>query len=141
MGAISRSSDVREMHLGKIKGTLVDFNELERALDDIPQLGAWQIELRKVEDDPHEIDELLLHVAKNGPVKEEDLVRELENRLKACSEIKPNAILFHGPDVMRELQGVGRELKEKRVVDHRARPDCPAPPRQADREQEGGGTS
>jgi phenylacetate-coenzyme A ligase PaaK-like adenylate-forming protein len=137
VGQISRSSDVREMHLGKIKGTLVDFNELERALDDMPQLGAWQIELRKVEDDPHEIDELLLHVAKNGPVEEKELIHELENRLKACSEIKPNAVLFHAPDVMRELQGVGTELKEMRVVDHRARPDRPAPPRPTNVEQDG----
>ena len=131
VGHISRTSDVREMHLGKIKGTLVDFNELERALDDIPQLGAWQIELRKVEDDPMEIDELLLHVTKNGTVNESDLIEELKDRLAACSELRPNEIIFHEAEKMRDLQGVGTELKEQRVVDHRARPDLPAPPRQS----------
>ena len=35
VGRISRRSDVREMQFDKIKGTLVDFNELEHVLDDM----------------------------------------------------------------------------------------------------------
>ena len=50
------------MNLDKIKGTLVDFNELEHVLDDAPHIGAWQVELRKAHDDPLELDEIILHV-------------------------------------------------------------------------------
>jgi len=57
VGNISRKSEVKEMNLDKLKGTLVDFNELEHVLDDAPHIGAWQIELRKLRDDPMEIDE------------------------------------------------------------------------------------
>ena len=37
VGDISRVSDVREMRIDKIKGTLIDFNLLEHVLDDFPR--------------------------------------------------------------------------------------------------------
>ena len=65
------------MNLDKLKGTLVDFNELEHLLDDAPHIGAWQIELRKVNDDPLEVDELILHVQKTNGQDEAQLSRDL----------------------------------------------------------------
>jgi phenylacetate-coenzyme A ligase PaaK-like adenylate-forming protein len=62
VGRISRSSEFKSMQLDKFKGTLIDFNELEHVLDDAPNVGAWQLELRKHNDDPMELDELTLHV-------------------------------------------------------------------------------
>lgn len=107
------------MHLDKIKGTLVDFNQLEHVLDDMTGIGAWQIELRKQHDDPHELDELILHIHKIGSDSDEKLVHELDNRFAAQTEIHPNRILFHNADEMRRLQGVGALLKEQKIVDHR----------------------
>jgi len=46
------------MRLDKIKGTLVDFNQLEHVLDDAEHVGAWQLELRKRNNDALEVDEL-----------------------------------------------------------------------------------
>src|SRR5690606_28691038 len=67
LGKISRVSDIRELDIGKLKGTLVDFNRLENLLDDMDGLGAWQIELRKRNDDPLESDQVIVHaVAMNG---------------------------------------------------------------------------
>src|SRR5437899_212877 len=77
MGNISRRSEVKEMSFDKIKGTLVDFNELEHVLDDAPHIGAWQIELRKRNDDPLELDELILHVQKTNGVDDERLAMDL----------------------------------------------------------------
>lgn len=119
VGNISRVAEVREMRIDKIKGTLVDFNELEHVLDDCAHVGAWQIELRKRNDDPLELDELILHVAKHNGVPETQLVKELNERFVARAEIHPNRILFHSSDEMRALQGVGSELKERKLVDHR----------------------
>jgi phenylacetate-coenzyme A ligase PaaK-like adenylate-forming protein len=119
VGNISRVAEVREMRIDKIKGTLVDFNELEHVLDDCTHVGAWQIELRKRNDDPLELDELVLHVAKHNGVSEPQLVRELNERFIARAEIHPNRILFHSSEEMRALQGVGSELKERKLVDHR----------------------
>jgi phenylacetate-CoA ligase len=119
LGNISRRSEVKQMSFDKIKGTLVDFNELERVLDDAPHIGAWQVELRKINNDPLELDELILHVQKLNGADEAQLIRELGERCSARLEIQPNRIMFHDADEIRLLQGVGTLIKEQKVVDHR----------------------
>jgi len=133
MGEISRTSEIREMRLEKLKGTLVDFNRLEHILDDCPDVSTWQLEIRKTHDDPLELDELILHVQKaNG--ESEDAVRNiLDQRFVAETETHPNRILFHDAAELRRMQGVGSLLKEQRVVDHRPRAALTAaPPRNAE---------
>ena len=107
------------MQLDKIKGTLVDFNQLEHVLDDAPSVGAWQLELRKLKDDPMEMDELILHVHKLSDVSEDKLTRELNNRFLERTEIRPNRIVFHDADKIRQLLGVGVLLKELKIADNR----------------------
>jgi hypothetical protein len=43
----------------------------------------------------------------------------LTQRFVAQAEIQPNRIAFHTLDEMRALQGVGSELKERKLVDNR----------------------
>jgi phenylacetate-coenzyme A ligase PaaK-like adenylate-forming protein len=119
VGNISRRAEVREVRVDKIKGTLVDFNELEHLLDDCVHVGAWQIELRKRNDDPFDVDELTIHLSKHNGVSETQLTQELNERFAARAEIHPNRISFHTLDEMRALQGVGSELKEVKLIDRR----------------------
>jgi phenylacetate-CoA ligase len=119
LGRISRCSDFREMQLDKIKGTLVDFNELEHVLDDMSRVGSWQIELRKANDDPMEVDELVLHVCLADGGEESSISKEIKRTLFERAELHPNRIEFHSDAEMRELQGVGEKLKEQKVVDRR----------------------
>lgn len=119
VGNISRSSEIKAMNLDKLKGTLVDFNELEHLLDDSRQIGAWQVELRKVKDDPLELDEVILHVHKSNGADETLLTRQLNQHCLERLEIQPNRILFHSLEEMRQLLGVGTLLKEQKLVDHR----------------------
>lgn len=119
MGKISRVSDFRSLRFQKVKGTIVDFNELEHALDDVGGLGAWQIELRKAHDDPLDLDEIVLHVARMDGVAQDALDRSLRELLQASFELRPNRIAFHTPEEMKVLHGVGVALKEQKVVDHR----------------------
>lgn len=119
VGNISRRSEIKEMNFEKLKGTLVDFNELEHVLDDAPHIGAWQVELRKVNDDPLELDEIILHVNKLNGADETQLRRELSTRCFAHLEIHPNRIQFHDAENIRRLQGVGVLMKEQKLVDHR----------------------
>src|SRR5213078_3025867 len=86
---------------------------------DAEHVGAWQLELRKLNDDPLEVDELVLHIQKTGDVRDDKLIRELNTRFVTQTEIHPNRILFHDADEMRELQGVGVQLKEQKIVDRR----------------------
>jgi phenylacetate-CoA ligase len=121
LGRISRRSDFREMQLDKVKGTLVDFNELEHVLDDMPHVGSWQIELCKVNDDPMEVDELVLHVCLADGGEESSISKEIKRALFARAELHPNRIEFHTDAEMRQLQGVGEKLKEQKVVDRRSK--------------------
>jgi phenylacetate-CoA ligase len=121
VGNIARRSEVREMNLDKLKGTLVDFNELEHVLDDAPHIGTWQVELRKVNDDPLELDELILHVQTINGTDKSQLTRELSERCFSHLSLHPNRILFHNAEEIRRLQGVGTLLKEQKLVDHRPR--------------------
>jgi len=120
LGKISRVSDFRALRFQKVKGTIVDFNELEHALDNLPGLGTWQIELRKAHDDPLDLDELILHVSRNGAAAPDAaLADQMRNVLHAHFEITPNRIVFHSAGEMRALQQVGVALKEQRLADHR----------------------
>jgi phenylacetate-coenzyme A ligase PaaK-like adenylate-forming protein len=119
VGEISRTSEIREMQLGKLKGTLVDFNQLEHVLDNAEHVGTWQLELRKQHDDPLEIDELVLHVTKSDDCSDQQLRRLLDARFASETEIHPNRIEFHSAEDLRQMQGVGTQLKEQRVIDRR----------------------
>lgn len=123
VGNISRVSEIRELNLAKLKGTLVDFNQLEYILDDAPNVATWQLELRKANDDPMELDELILHIQQNSAADERQVRRELNDRFHSRTEIHPNRIIFHDADEMRRLQGVGVQIKEQKIVDHRPRAD------------------
>lgn len=131
VGRISRVSDFRSLRFQKIKGTIIDFNELEHALDDVRGIGSWQIELRKAHDDPLELDEIHLHVTRVSDESEEVLHTRISNMLHSHFEVRPNRILFHSAEKMRELQQVGVALKEQKVVDNRpkstAEPHKPPP--------------
>ena len=119
VGDISRTSEIREMQLGKLKGTLVDFNHLEHVLDNAEHVGTWQLELRKLHDDPLEVDELVLHVTKSDDCGDDQLRRLLDARFASETEVHPNRIEFHSAEDLRSMQGVGTLLKEQRVIDHR----------------------
>ncbi len=119
VGRISRVSDFRAMRFQKVKGTIVDFNELEHALDDVQGVGSWQIELRKENDDPLALDEMALHITATDGAGEDALRTAVMNLLKSNFEISPNRIDFHTAEEMRTLQRVGVALKEQKVADNR----------------------
>lgn len=108
------------MQLDKLKGTLVDFNQLEHVLDDAEHIGGWQLELRKHNGDALETDELVLHVHKTDSTDEESLKNELSRRMASRTEVRPNSIVFHDYEEMKRLLGVGTRIKEQRIVDRRS---------------------
>lgn len=125
LGPISRVSEVRELHLDKLKGTLVNFNLLEHLLDDQKGIAAWQIELRKRHDDPLDTDEVHLHLTAETGVREADLKLAVSRRFHEATEITPNALHFHTIEELRDQLGVGRLLKEEKLVDHRPKAEAP----------------
>lgn len=124
-GRISRVSDIHRLQIGKIKGTLVNFNDLEHILDDIDGIGAWQIELRKVNDDPMEPDEIVVHVQCDSEQNEEQLSDKISLQFQSDAEIRPNRIEFHDTETLKKMQGVGVSIKEDKIVDHRPKSTSP----------------
>jgi hypothetical protein len=119
MGKISRVSDIKHLNIDKLKGTLVDFNALENLLDDTEGVGAWQIELRKRNDDPLESDIVIVHAVPMEGCSPAALEDRIGHRFREAVEFSPNSIEIHSWDDLRRMQGVGKELKEQKVVDHR----------------------
>ena len=116
------------MQLDKIKGTLVDFNELEHVLDDMPRVGSWQIELRKANDDPMEVDELVLHVSlgrrRRGELRfDGDRAMPLRTepnsvQIASCSIPTPKCAGF---------KESAKSFKEQKVVDRRLKTENRSP--------------
>ncbi|NNE92751.1 MAG: AMP-binding protein [Verrucomicrobiales bacterium] len=119
VGRISRVSDVRRLSIDKIKGTLVNFNDLEHILDDLEGIGTWQIEIRKRNDDPLDCDEIVVHVSPSRRGQREKLEKAIETKFVAATEISPNRVEFHNAETLREKHGVGTALKEEKVIDNR----------------------
>jgi phenylacetate-coenzyme A ligase PaaK-like adenylate-forming protein len=118
-GKISRSSDHLSVNLEKLKGTLVDLNEIEHFLDDFEGVGTWQLELRKANDDPLDLDELILRVCPELGADNRLLAAEICESFAQAVELRPNRIEFVTPEELRRRHGVGELLKEEKIVDRR----------------------
>ncbi len=128
IGPIARVCENRLLNLDKLKGTLVDFNVLEHLLDDQRGISAWQLELRKHNDDPLECDEVLLYVTADPGIGEGALREQIARRFHEATELRPNAIFFRPLSELRDRLGVGRLLKEEKIADHRAKVSSTAAP-------------
>ena len=116
---ISRLSDVKDLQLSKVKGALVNFSHFAITLADIPSVEEWQIELKKKNNDPFDVDEMVVYVcSKNGsdPSKVEEEVR---SKLLLATEVAPNEVRFmEMPEMVKRL-GLETENKDKRILDNR----------------------
>ncbi len=119
LGRISRVSDIHRLQIGKIKGTLVNFNDLEHILDDIDGIGAWQIEIRKKNDDPMQTDEIIVHAQAQDDQDENQLSEKISQQFQTQAELRPNQVVFHDTETLKKMQGVGVAIKEEKIVDHR----------------------
>ena len=116
---LSRESNVKDLQLLKVKGTLVNLEDCAGLLSAMPEVEEWQIELRKKDNDPHEVDQMVVHLSvKDGCVEHAaaDRVHEL---FKSQLEIAPNSVEFLGLESMLRKIGMETEMKEKRFLDAR----------------------
>jgi hypothetical protein len=119
VGKIGRESSTKELQLGKLKGTLVNFDTLQSILDDTTEVGEWQLEIRKAHNDPHDVDELILHLAPANGANIDHLKESIRKRFQTDVEITPNRIEVHSLDDMLKRIKLETSLKEVRVLDAR----------------------
>lgn len=118
---ISRLSDVKDLRLSKVKGALVNLNHFGAVLGDLPQIDEWQLEIRKKDNDPYEVDELVVYLCVKPESDRDALVQTIKNDMVAATEVAPNDVVFIERAEMVERLQIEVANKEKRIVD--ARPD------------------
>lgn len=117
--SLSRASNNTGLSLTKIKGTLVSLDELALILGEFKEIEEWQIELRKKNNDPMELDELVVYLALRNGCDAEALKKTIRDRMISIVEIVPNAIELLSLKEMLEKLGMESEMKEKRFLDRR----------------------
>ena len=116
--AIERSSEYKEFKLTKIKGSFVNLNAFFPIMMSHKDIEEWQVEIRKKNNDPFEIDELIVHVAPKKKAHFEKLKNDLKNKITAETEVTPEIVKVELKELLQKL-GMETELKEKRIVDNR----------------------
>jgi len=116
---LKRSSDQKAMNLTKIKGTLVDLPAMGETISSMPEVEEWQVVLKKVNDDPHELDEFVVRVSLRNGTDREAFVRKAREEILQAVEVAPNRIDVCATKELLEMLGMETEMKEKRFVDLR----------------------
>jgi phenylacetate-CoA ligase len=116
---ISRSSNYKEFELTKLKGTLVDLNAFYPLLSGHKDVLEWQLEIRKHNDDPFDLDELILHISPAEGIARKYLEKELQELIQREIEIAPTRISFHNLPVLLKRLGMETKGHELRIVDLR----------------------
>jgi intein/homing endonuclease len=81
-------------------------------------IEEWQIEIKKKNNDPYEIDELIVYVAPKKKADFEKLRSDLKNKIIAETEVTPEIVKVELKELLQRL-GMETELKERRIVDNR----------------------
>lgn len=115
---IQRSSDVKEFHLTKIKGELVNLNNTFPIMSSINGVDEWQLELRKHNNDPFDLDEIVVHVSPQLNADMATLKATIEQRMHAEMQVSVQ-VEEHSTEDLVDRLGMETELKEKRIVDNR----------------------
>ncbi len=116
---IQRRSEVKEFNLTKVKGTLVNLNNFFPLMMNHPHIIEWQVEMRKRNNDPFDLDELYLHLAIEDTVDKEKLISDIRQQVVRDTEVSLTDVLIKSvPDMIAQL-GMETEMKEKRIVDNR----------------------
>ncbi|MBI2194305.1 MAG: AMP-binding protein [Planctomycetes bacterium] len=116
---ITRISNVKELNTTKIRGTLVNLNVFSEILSEEKEIDEWQVEIHKRNNDPYELDELVLNISVRDGMRTEMVESQLRRRLQDATELTPNRInVLPLHDMLLKL-GMETELKEKRILDLR----------------------
>ncbi|MCU0867299.1 MAG: phenylacetate--CoA ligase family protein, partial [Planctomycetes bacterium] len=116
---LTRESSLKDLQLLKVKGTLVNLEDCAVLLGSMPEVEEWQIELRKKDDDPLEVDELIVHLALKSGTDELRTAATVRDLFHTRLELTPNQVKFLGLESMLRQIGMETEMKERRFVDQR----------------------
>jgi len=115
---ITRLSDIKDLQLSKIKGALVNLSNFDAMFSDVEMIDEWQIEIRKKNNDPFEIDELVVYVCTKG-ADEAQLCEDIKKQMLSSTEVTPNEVYVVSREEMIKRLELESANKEKRIIDTR----------------------
>ena len=116
---IIRLSDTKDLQLSKVKGALVDFDHFSTVLNEIFGVEEWQIEIKKHNNDPFDVDELNIYVCVKNGANAAACEEEIRKKIQLATEVSPNAVLFIPMNEMLKRLELETANKEKRIIDVR----------------------
>jgi len=116
---IQRSSQMKEFKLTKVKGELINLNNIYPLLSGYCGLDEWQVEIRKKDNDPFEVDEMVLYLCPKKKIENWDIFeKKLKDKFSYEVGVTPKIIKEDMKKILHRT-GMESELKEKRVIDNR----------------------
>ncbi len=116
---ITRLSDIKDLQLSKIKGSLVNLSNFDALFSEITAVDEWQVEIKKRNDDKFDVDELIVYCSAKGGKAGEALIEEIRKKVLVATEVSPNAVHLLAHDDMVKRLELETANKEKRVIDKR----------------------
>jgi hypothetical protein len=82
-------------------------------------VDEWQLEIRKHNNDPYEVDEIVVYITAQPGVNQSALSQLIKDRLTGATEVAPNEIKFIPLEEMVKRLELETANKEKRILDSR----------------------
>ncbi|MFH1207800.1 MAG: AMP-binding protein [Patescibacteria group bacterium] len=115
---IQRSSEIKEFHLTKVKGELINLNDFYPVMSSVAGIDEWQVEIRKKNNDPYDTDELVAYIAVKPGDSFSQVKAEVDKKVRG--EMFITVLIEEKKLAELELMlGMETELKEKRIIDKR----------------------
>ncbi len=115
---IQRKSDIKEFNLTKIKGELVNLNNVFPIMSSIKGLDEWQVVIRKRNHDQFDLDEIVVAVSPKSSGTFAQVADEVKKKMHAEMQV---SVMVEEKTTAQLIDSLGMEteLKEKRIVDSR----------------------
>ena len=94
-------------------------NDFVAVLTDLDLISEWQIEIRKKNNDPFEVDELVIYACAKDNCDKVLLEKTLKERIATATEVTPNSVVFLSFAEMIKRVELETASKEKRILDSR----------------------
>ncbi|MBI4974320.1 MAG: hypothetical protein HZC19_00640 [Candidatus Omnitrophica bacterium] len=116
---IIRTSNIKNIQLSKIKGSLVNLDDLGHLLDDKEEIDEWQIEIVKKDNDPYEVDELILYISLLKDVDKEEFSKRLNDEVLSSADVSFNRINYISRKEIQQRIEIESAVKAKKIIDKR----------------------
>jgi hypothetical protein len=97
----------------------VNLNNFTSILAEIKEIDEWQIELRKKNNDPFEVDQVVVYLCPAPQCDRAKVEEEIKKKMLLATEVTPNEIHFVTLQEMVDRLELEVANKAKRIIDTR----------------------